>query len=162
MIRSLALVFALVVSACSQAESVASNSVFDQPAPDPRAHGDQIAARIAESGVATIREEFARIGQTNQQIETALTTIDTAIGGRPPLSWRMIEDVTLSDTVRNIYYLHTYQGTLLFTRLDFVREGGTWYFVGYYFANNWQMVASPTTPGFQPSTPVAAGAAASP
>ena len=162
MIRSLVLVLAIALAACSQAESVVNMSVFDQPTPDPRAHAERIGERVAGSGVAAIREEFARMGQTNQQIEQALATIDTGIAGRRPRSWRMIEDTTLSDTVRNIYYLHAYEGTLLFTRLDYIRDGDTWYFIGYYFANSWQMVASPTTPGFQPSTPITAGAAAQP
>jgi hypothetical protein len=148
MIRAILAALVLALAACSQAESVAGASVFSQPAEDPVAHGNALAVRISREGMTPVREVFARMAQVTPQVSQAVDTLDTAIGGRPARSWQLIEDVTLSNTIRKIYYLHAFDGTLLFTRLDYVREGDTWYFVGFYFANNWELVASPTTPGF--------------
>jgi hypothetical protein len=64
------------------------------------------------------------------------------------------EDITLSDTYRQIFLYHYWgRNYWLHTRVDFVRISGDGEWAVSYigFASEWAGLASTTTPGFRPS-----------
>lgn len=122
---------------------------------DPTQYAQTFADSMALAGVRPIREAFEDLvgGPVPQESEAGLLTYERAITQLPARVSRVVEDVTLSDTVRMVYLYHYYGDTAwIFTRLEFVAIGnGRWSLNRVAFADRWANVAVATTPGFQSS-----------
>jgi len=152
----IAAAFAACVFGCSPATSLpdtGQQSALVLPASDPRAFADDIAARVANEGMAPISDVLRRMSpESLAQSQPVITTFEGAIGGDPALNWQRVEDVTLSGMLRRIYYIHVFEGTVLFTRFDFVNAGARgWYMSSIFFGSTWDNVSSGLTPSFIPT-----------
>jgi len=110
---------------------------------------------MALAGVRPIREAFEALvgGTIPADAEAGIVTYEQAITQLPARVSRVIEDVTLADSVRIIYLYHYYgDNSWIFTRLEFISIGdGRWAFNRLAFADRWATVVVATTPGFQSS-----------
>lgn len=123
---------------------------------DPRAYADTLADAMGVSGMAPLRalyQEVSPSGTVSATVEAALLAYERGLPStRAPIA-KVQEDVTLSDTYRQIYLYHYWgQNYWLHTRLDFVRISDTEWSVSYVaFGSEWGGLASPVTPGFRSS-----------
>jgi hypothetical protein len=122
---------------------------------DPAQYAQTFADSMAIAGVRPIREAFETLlgGPVAQESEAGLVTYERAITQLPARVSRVVEDVTLSGTVRTIYLYHYYgDNSWIFTRLEFIFIGeGRWTLNRLAFADRWANVVVATTPGFQSS-----------
>ena len=103
--------------------------------PDPGAYSQQLADRIATDGVAALRPVLTQLyaiqvhvpaasAQLPPQYEAQFTTMQSVIAGRHATINRKLDDVTLADTLRSIFYYDYFGDNVwIFTRFDFVRVG---------------------------------------
>jgi hypothetical protein len=123
---------------------------------NPREFAEAVSRRVASEGVEPIRQVIGQFGSGDvtpdpSGLEGGLVMFDRAINGDEARVWNRIEDVSLADQYRAIYYLHVFNDrTYLFTRYEFARTGPrTWNLIGVTFGSNWQQVALIATPGFR-------------
>lgn len=118
---------------------------------DPAAYVQDLDGRIAEHGMAAIRDvSTAMFGEIPPQFSALMLAYEGYVGHAPAQSWQVVDDITLANRVRSIYSLHIYSShQLLFTRADFVRvDNSNWSMTGVSFGSSWAQIVTPTTPGF--------------
>lgn len=122
---------------------------------DPATYAATIARQMQTEDVAPLRYIFAELsgGQVSTNVDANLMAFERAIAHREARLAQQIEDITLSDTVRQIYYYHYYgDNTWLFTRFEFARVGEqSWALTGLTFSASWTGIVLGVTPGFQPT-----------
>lgn len=109
--------------------------------------------RVGREGTLPYRELLQQMQPTAiAQNEMVLNTLDSGIRGREALLSRKLDDVIIADSFRRVYYLHAFEGAVVFTRLDFVNFGPRgWHVSAVFFGSTWENVAAGLTPGFQPT-----------
>jgi hypothetical protein len=80
--------------------------------------------------------------------ETAVVTYERYLEGMTIDQFSELEDAALNNTIRRIYYLHSFNGRYLFTRFDFIRDSRGWNLTGISFGSSWQLVAAQSSPGW--------------
>lgn len=141
---------------CVASQAKAAPVTTDNPA----AHAQGLADGMALTGIRALREAYRELlggetGTVPANVETSLLVYERAIGSRTAIVSRIVEDVTLSGTLRMIYIYHYYgENVWVYTRIDFHSMGeGRWVVAALSFADQWTNVAILTTPGFRPSPP---------
>jgi hypothetical protein len=125
---------------------------------DPASYVATVARQMQTEGMQPLRATFAQIasdssGRLSPEIDANIVVYERAIEHRPARLYRLLDDVTLADTVRHIYYYHYFGANAwLFTRFEFVRiSDQRWALSGISFTSDWRTIALVTTPGFRPS-----------
>ncbi|MEZ5956746.1 MAG: hypothetical protein R3C27_05975 [Hyphomonadaceae bacterium] len=141
-----AVVLAYVVAPCVSAQPIALR--------DPRAYAETLADTMGVSGMAPLRSLYVEVspnGAVSAAVEAALLAYERGLPTTRAVIAKVEEDVTLSDTYRQIYLYHYWgQNYWLHTRVDFVRISDTEWAVSYVgFASDWAVLAPPVTPGFR-------------
>lgn len=147
------LILSLVALCLGALASPASAQNYGQgiPVADPDAYAANIALRISRERMAPIREIFQQmlsaevLDPTN---ETAVVTYERYLDGMTIDQFSELEDVALNNTLRRIYYLHSFNGRYLFTRFDFIRDSRGWALTALSFGSSYQMVAAQSSPGW--------------
>ena len=147
------LISAIVALCLSALAGAAQAQTYGQgvPVTDPDAYAANLALRISRERMAPIREVFLQflgadvLDPTN---EAAVVTYERFLEGMAIDQFSEIEDAALSNTIRRIYYLHSFSGRYLFTRYDFVRDSRGWNLTGVSFGSSWQQVAGQSSPGW--------------
>lgn len=138
--KLLILVWALLVAPLAlsspSAAQIAQNTITTD---DPATYSQQLADRVTTDGVAALRPALAQIYsiqvqvpngsvQLPPQVEAQFTTMQGLIAGRHAVVAQKLDDITLANTLRSIYYYHYFGGNLwVFTRFDFARiADGQW------------------------------------
>ncbi len=121
---------------------------------DPRAYTETLADAMGVSGMAPLRSLYVQIapgGTINATVEAALLSYERALPTTSAAIAKVEEDVTLSDTYRQIYLYHYWGQTYwVHTRLDFVRISANEWALSYLaFGSEWSALASSTTAGFR-------------
>ncbi|PZO52373.1 MAG: hypothetical protein DCF16_09610 [Alphaproteobacteria bacterium] len=106
---------------------------------DPAAYSQQLADRVTTDGVAALRPVLTQIYsiqvrvpngsvQLPPQVEAQFSTMQGLIAGRRAVVVQKLDDVTLANTLRSIYYYYYFGDNLwVFTRFDFARVAdGQW------------------------------------
>lgn len=138
------LVWALLVSPFALSSPSAAQTVQNTiTTDDPAAYSQQLADRITTDGVAALRPVLAQIYsiqvrvpngavQLPPQAEAQFATMQGLIAGRHAVVAQKLDDVTLANTLRSIYYYHYYGENLwVFTRFDFARVGNNQWALSY-------------------------------
>lgn len=121
------------------------------PVADPDAYAANIALRISRERMAPIRDVFQQmmgaqpIDPTN---EAVVVTYERYLDGLTIDQFTELEDAALNNTLRRIYYVHSFNGRYLFTRFDFIRDSRGWHLTSLAFGSSWQMVATQSSPGW--------------
>lgn len=143
--------FAFVVSFAAPAGAQTAQSI---PVTDPAQFATSLANRIATGGMEPIRETIRQMyngGDLDVQNEAAITAYVRYLESHNADRFSKLEDMTLGDAIRRIYYLHSFGGRLLFTRLDFALTGSGWLLTAISYGSSWSQVATPSSPGWTPS-----------
>jgi hypothetical protein len=145
----------LAMQADARAQMAQAFGISPISAADPSAFAETVSRQVSTQGTDPIRATMQQLNGGAElpiQLDAAFTIYERQIANQDAQTWRKIEDLTLSDSVRKIYYLHVFNGAPLFTRYDFVNAGRQgWLLTGVFFASAWDQVASPVTPGFASS-----------
>ncbi|MBX9746365.1 MAG: hypothetical protein K2X34_05660 [Hyphomonadaceae bacterium] len=126
---------------------------------DPRAYMETLADAMGVSGMAPLRSLYVELSNNaplSTTVEASLLAYERGIPTTRAFVAKIEEDLTLSDTYRQIYLYHYWgQNYWLHTRVDFVRisNDGEWAISYVGFASEWSTLASGVTPGFRPSAP---------
>lgn len=154
--------FIIIMLVCGLAPGFARAEDPPITVADPGSYVATVARQMQTEGMQPLRATFAQIasdssGRLSPEIEANIVVYERAIEHRPARLYRLLDDVTLADTVRHIYYYHYFGGNAwLFTRFEFVRiSDQRWALSGLSFTSDWRTIALVTTPGFRAS-PVAA------
>lgn len=123
---------------------------------NPASYTQGFADAMALQGIRSLRETYVTLytpfgGVVPTNIESTLMVYERAIGSGTAQISRIVEDVTLGEALRIIYAYHYFGNNLwLFTRLEFYFLGdGRWALGSLAFADQWDAIASPTTPSFR-------------
>lgn len=126
---------------------------------DPGAYAQQMADMMALGGVQPLRETFMTMlapasGHLPDDIDSSLRVYENPNLIKPAQVARIIDDEVLGDSYRVVFLYHYFDSNYwIFTRLEFVRISPTeWTLTRLSFADTWNGVALPLTPGFQPAS----------
>ncbi|HWA01767.1 MAG TPA: hypothetical protein VG841_15775 [Caulobacterales bacterium] len=125
------------------------------PTPDPAAFTFRISQQVAHERMEPIRRTMEEIVKRPIPPETSVPLAQMAqiLGTRDADQITKLDDVSLANTLRSIYYFHNFGDTRLFTRYDFTRESSGWTLTAVSFATSWRDVALPVTPGWTETPP---------
>lgn len=147
------LIFSLVALCLSALAGPAYAQNYGQaiPVTGPDAYAASIALSISRERMAPIRQVFQQLLGSevlDPTSETAVVTYERYLEGMTIDQFSELDDAALNNTIRRIYYLHSFNGRYLFTRFDFIRDSRGWNLTGISFGSSWQLVATQSSPGW--------------
>lgn len=124
------------------------------PTDDPAAFARTISHQVVRDRTEPLRRTMIEMTGTADlpaDVDAAIIAMERHLDGAQADQAIMLEDTHLQNTLRSIYYLHTFGDRFMYTRFDFMRYADGWKLMNLKFSGRWEGIVHPTTPGWRPT-----------